>query len=54
MCLNLNNVWKWEIITTVLIEISSYFGRWDWCVFLFFWVHPITKVLVVWLLLTER
>ena len=35
-CLNLNNVWKWEIISTVSIETSSYFGRWNWCVFLFF------------------
>ena len=37
-CLNMNNIWKWEIISTVLIEISSYFGRWNWCVFfVLFW-----------------
>ena len=34
-CLNLNNVWKWEIISAVLIEVSSYFSSWNWCSFFF-------------------
>ena len=29
-------------LSTVLIEISSYFGRWNWCVFCCcFMVHPV-------------
>ena len=43
-CLNLNNVLKLEIISTVSIETSSYCCRWNWCVFCFFCfilVHPV-------------
>ena len=38
-CLEMGN-YKYSL-STVLIEISSYFGRWNWCDFLFFLVHPV-------------
>ena len=41
----MNNVWKWEIISTVLIEISSYFGSWNWCVLLLFFGSYIPFIL---------